>query len=254
MPPNDVARRHRQAVAAAMRRHSDELKARREELRAEPSRARTDLARLRLTVSTETADALRRLRDDATAYLDAADRPARAVFPELFTAATIELTVRLRARLTDLGLPGPDRIRTVRPLVINSGRRATVEDRLTLLVGASGGIGLGRLLLALMPGDGGIIAVSLAVGVGVAAAGWLARTRRAVAERTRLRRWASETLADLRAGFEATLSERLLEAEGRLNRELRARQAELDAALCEHQLVARRLAAQTPAGRFGNRG
>lgn len=241
-----VAWRHRVAVERAMRRRLDELAARRDALRAESGRVPADLARLRLDLSNEVADALRRLRDDAWAYLETADRAARRAFPELFTAATTELVVRTSARLKGLGLVGTDRAGPAPrswPNASRRGRRTSVEDRLTVLVGASGGIGLGRLLLALVPADGaaGAGAVSLAVGLGVGVACWLAGIRRAVAERTRLRRWVSEALADLRTGLDASLSERLLDAERRLNRGIAGRVGELNAELREHELVARRL-------------
>lgn len=232
-----------------MRRRHDELTDRRDALRAEPGRVRADLARLRLGVSNEMAGALRRLRDDARAYLDTADRAARRAFPELFAAAATELTLRVSARLKALGLAAPDRASPAcRPRAGASRRRcrASVEDRLTVLVGASGGIGLGRLLLALVPTDGteGAVAVALAVGLGVGVTCWLATVRRAVAERARLRRWLLETLADLRAGLDSSLSERLLEAERRLSRDIAGRIEELDAELREHEVVARRLAAR----------
>jgi hypothetical protein len=244
---DDVARRHRLAVERAMRRRRDELAARRDALRAEPSRVRADLLRLRLTASNEVADALRRLRDDAWAYLDTADRAARRAFPELFAAAGIELTVRVSARLKGLGLVGADRARPARlarAWVGRRRRRVSVEDRVTVLVGASGGIGLGRLSLMLVPADGaaGVAAVSLAAGLGVGVACWLAGIRRAGAERARLRRWVSQALDDLRAGLDASLSERLLDAERRLYAGIAGRVAELDAELREHELVARRLA------------
>ncbi|MBO0875526.1 MAG: hypothetical protein J2P19_19270 [Pseudonocardia sp.] len=247
--PDEVARRHRLAVEQAMRRRHDELTGRRDALRAEPVRVRADLARLRLGVSSEVADALRRLRDDSRAYLDTADRAARRAFPELFAAAATELTLRVGARLRGLGLSGPDRARPAhRPRVGASRRRrwVSVEDRLTVLLGASGGIGLGRLLLALMPADGttGVVSVSLAVGLGVGVACWLAGIRRAVAERARLRRWLSEALADLRAGLDSGLSERLLAAERGLITDIAGRTEELDAELREHRHLARRLAAR----------
>jgi hypothetical protein len=239
--------RHRLAVEQAMRRRRDELAARRDALRAESGRVPVELARLRLDVSNEVAGALRRLRDDASAYLDTADRAARRAFPELFVAATTELAVRVSARLKELGLAGTDRAGPALragPGVSRRRRRISVEDRLTVLVGASGGIGLGRLLLALVPANGaaGVGAVSVAVGLGVGVACWVAGIRRAAAERARLRRWVSQVLADLRAGLDANLSERLLDAERGLNRALAGRVGELNAELREHELVARRLA------------
>lgn len=247
--PDDVAWRHRLAVERAMRRRQEELIARRDALRAEPSRVRAELARLRLDVSNEMAEALRRLRDDARAYLDTADQAARRAFPELFAAAATELTVRVSARLKGLGLVDPDRARPAHRLradIPRPRRRVSAEEGLTVLMGVSGGIGLGRLLLALVPADGteGVVAVSLAVGIGVGVACWLAGVRRAVAERARLRRWMSEALADLRAGLDASLAERLLAAERSLVRGVAGRVEELDTELREHELVALRLAAR----------
>lgn len=225
-----------------------------------PRRLRTDLAEVRRSTSVELAGALRTLRDDARQRLGRADRAGRASFPEQFRAAATELASRVVDRMESgwtaatrsigcAGWPRPDL-----PVIALPGRsnRSAVEDRIMVLVGASGGLGLGRLALSSMAGgasalDG--VAMPAAVGLGVGAAWWLARVRRAVADRALLERWVAEVLADLRTGLEAMLTERALVAERQLvpllTRQAEGHRATLTARHEEHARLTRRVAARS---------
>jgi hypothetical protein len=120
-----------------------------------------------------------------------------------------------------------------------------------LLVGASGGLGLGRMAMSSLVEVTSVLGASampVAVGLGVGAAWWLARARRAVTERARLGHWVSGVLEELRTGLEAMVTERALDAERTLGRAVsRAvdeRVAVLSARLREHDRLARRAALQ----------
>ena len=263
------ARRRASAVDQAMLGQRDEVTGRYRDAATEwPRRLRADVAQLRLTTAAELSGALRRLRVDARGYLAKADREARARFPELFLAATGELRAGLHNRFDGLigALIAPElepgsRSWTERGTPALSPPdgpgRPPLEDRLMLLVGASGGLGglgLGRLTLssAVAPTVPGSLwstaALPAAVGLGVAAAWWLAKARRTMVDRARLGRWVAEVLEDLRIGLEAMLAERLLDAEHRLgvavDREVTERATDMSGELREHERLARHVAAR----------
>jgi hypothetical protein len=256
------ARRRASAVDQALAGQRDELVGRYREAATEwPRRLRAEVAQLGLTTAAELSGAVRRLRDDARGYLAKADREARARFPELFLAAASALRAGLHERFDGLfgallgpesgGRTGPDP--EISPP--DGPGRPPLEDRLILVVGASGGLGalgLGRLALssAAAPNVAGPVwsaALPAAVGLGVAGAWWLARARRALAERARLGRWVAEVLEDLRIGMQAMLAERLLDAEHRLglrvDRDVTERSTEMSGELREHDRLARRIVA-----------
>jgi nicotinamide mononucleotide adenylyltransferase len=238
------AARREQATETALGRRADELAGRRRELTGESTRgARAELTALRMTTTQRLDDARRALRDQARDHLERADNAGRARFPELFATAAIELGEGALAEF-DTGLteqfdgradpptdpptdPRTDppteaaRPDAPAPTITPPGRsgRSALEERVMPMLGASGGLGLGRFLMPPLaeafPGAQGAI-LPLAVGVGVAAACWLARARHAAADRSRLLNWAVEVLTDVRAAADAALAERTLAADRRL--------------------------------------
>jgi hypothetical protein len=269
------AEQRRAATERALRQRRAELTAHRLDLVADwPRRVRADLARARLNLAGQAAEALRGLRDEARARLERADRAGRQEFPARLASATARLTAELTARL-DAAFdeierdveqtwppqppqpPQPSRpeAREVQPRPPALALRKPpalpggwVEGWFGLLVGASGGLALGRLALTWLDGVSGALGagtVPAAVGIGVGAAFCLVVGRRAAVDRMRLTRWASESLADLRVRLESMLAERVLVAErrlaGRIDRVVAARVTDLDTALREHELLTRRL-------------
>jgi hypothetical protein len=221
------------------------------------------LAELRGRTSLELTGALRILRDDAREQLNHADRAARARFPEQFGSAAGELARRVSEQIEDLyeitgqpvdgAPPGEPVARTGPPVPsiappVRSGR-SVFEDRLMLVVGASGGLGLGRLAMSSLVEVTSVLGASampVAVGLGVGAAWWLARARRAVAERATLAQWVGDVLEQLRINLEATVTERALDAERwlgtALSRAVDERVALVSARLRENDRLARRAA------------
>ncbi|HEY2096100.1 MAG TPA: hypothetical protein VGH72_06545 [Pseudonocardia sp.] len=258
------AARREIATGEALGRNRDELAGlHREAIGEWPRRFRNDLAELRGRTSLELTGALRILRDDAREQLNHADRAARARFPEQFGSAAGELARRVSEQIEDLyeitgqpvdgAPPGEHAARTgppvpsIAPPVRSS--RSVLEDRLMLVVGASGGLGLGRLAMSSLVEVTSVLGASampVAVGLGVGAAWWLARARRAVTERARLAQWVGGVLDELRIGLEAMVTERALAAERRLggavSRAVDERVAVLSARLREHERLARRAA------------
>jgi hypothetical protein len=218
-------------------------------------RWRSELAAARLAVLDDLARRLRALGVGHRDGLDTATRADLAALPEVVArevadeaeAVVAELGERLRAlvvetlagmlppaELADLRIPPPE----PRPeLPVPSPRR---PDRLLVVAGASGGLGLSRLaLLPLLavpvaPVVGAAL-VPVSVGIGLGAAGWLAHSRRRAADRAHARAWLSEALTQARADLERVLVEALIAAEREitlaLDRALDRRAREVDAAL-----------------------
>jgi hypothetical protein len=257
---------YRLSTERSLRRHREQVTARRSDAAAEwPKRIRVDLAQVRLAVSGEAADGLRRLREQVSDQLEHADAGARARFPEHLAAAAAALTDQVAARLDDALEQVEHALRretgerspacapawgaAPAPLAAVPARRRW-EDRLVLVVGVSGGFGLCRFALTgggAFPALFGAATLPLSVGLGVASAWWLARARRAMADRAVLARWGAEVLTDLRAGLDSMVSERVLAAQRRLvalvDRAAAVRAAELDSELREQELLARGLVA-----------
>ncbi|MEJ2869711.1 hypothetical protein WCD74_18210 [Actinomycetospora sp. OC33-EN08] len=114
--------------------------------------------------------------------------------------------------LAEVRIPVP----TPRPELPDDGPRPT--DRMLVVAGASSGLGLSRLaLLPLLavpvaPVVGAAL-VPVSVGLGLGAAGWLARVRRRAADRAHARAWLAEALGQARTDLERVLSEALIVAE-----------------------------------------
>jgi hypothetical protein len=138
------------------------------------------------------------------------DRVARIVLAELFSAA--ELAV-IRAQLARQPRP---------PVVLRAPERrpATAEDRLLVLMGFSGGLGLGRVavplaglgLAALNP-----LVLPATVVLGLGAGAWMARVRRHAADKQHMRQWLSDALAEARAAIDQLVAEQLIDAEQQLS-------------------------------------
>ncbi|KXT57309.1 hypothetical protein ACE11G_01175 [Gordonia sp. PS3] len=100
------------------------------------------------------------------------------------------------------------------------GRRT--EDVMVLLLGASMGFGIGRMVIAptLQWAGLGIAGTVLTLLGGVALAAWVVSVRRASADRARLERWAAEVIASRRLGMEHRIGTRAGAAEAQFTREV----------------------------------
>ncbi|SNT03260.1 hypothetical protein [Rhodococcoides kyotonense] len=94
-------------------------------------------------------------------------------------------------------------------------RRRTVEDKIVIVVGASAGVGLGRILvspLSMLPAlEVAVVPASLILGA--LTAWWLVRSRAATADRTHLRTWAADAAASAKSAWEQAALARMLAAE-----------------------------------------
>lgn len=182
---DDLTRRFR-AVAAVHRTRID--RAGRRELDALPAAVAHDLEEAAREVVAGLGDRLRALVEAALAELVPAAELARLRIPP--PAARPDL-------------PGPEPRR---------------PDRLLVVAGASGGLGLTRLaLLPLLAVPAasfvGTALVPVTIGVGLGAAGAVAVARRRALDRARARAWLAEAVAQARNDLERLLAEALVVAD-----------------------------------------
>ncbi|MDF2976429.1 MAG: GTP-binding protein [Actinomycetospora sp.] len=219
-------------------RRRDELLAARAALRRDHhTRWRADLAGARVAAADDLAERVRALAASTRARIDAADRAGLAAVPreradevEPLAAAVVEgLGARLRALVaaTLADLVPADELPALRVAEFDRGdaglvpppRARPAEDRLLVVAGASGGLGLSRLALLpllavpLAPAALGVALVPVSVGLGLGAAGWVARARRLAADRAHLRQWTAEALAEVRGDLDRVLADALITTE-----------------------------------------
>ena len=189
-------------------------------------RARTDRAtalrsRLQLTRSELVHDLGQSIRQFSTAARESIDAANRAELTHLQqhlgeqlqqAASKVEdrLGDRLRAIDADLELaaelPAPPEAASEQPGP--SPRRRGVEDKMMILLGASAGVGLGRIAMSpieMVPAlDIAVVPVSLVLGA--LCAWWLVRSRRLVADRAHLRAWVAEAAVSTKSAVEQSES------------------------------------------------
>lgn len=223
-------RRARRAVLAHTRRMiRDEMEALRADddtadLRAERNRLAAsplpvvpaaELPRVRVELLQDVA---REVRGVATAMRDvlddtacAADDVAGALDAHLQgVRARVVANLASRTDSAPRGVDSPEPDTGLSPLP-DAGR--ALEDRLTVVLGASAGAGLGRLLVTPFGDIPAAAAVAVALGGAIPAAWWLVHVRRRITHRERVRRWVGEELATARAELEAWVRTRTYELE-----------------------------------------
>jgi len=247
-------------------RYGDAVRARRAELRAaralllgaHRAELRHCVTASRLAASAELGEALAGLARELRHHVARADRAGRAALPALVGAAVdrlvdrvvvgwgVALLVGLRCvaasrcppgvPLWPVGAAADPVVELVlrRPSVALPGPDPPVGAARLLLAGMTGGTWrLALLPVAVLPAVGlpawgGLAVLPPALGIGIALLVAVARAQRVAADRVRLRRWADEVVATVRAALDTELARRAIEVE-------RVAAAELD------DLVARRL-------------
>ena len=246
-------------------RYGDAVRARRAELRAaralllgaHRAELRHCVTASRLAASAELGEALAGLARELRHHVARADRAGRAALPALVGAAVDRLVDRvvvgwgvallggLRCVAASRCPPGvpvwpvgaADPVVELvlgRPSVALPGPDPPVGTARLLLAGMTGGTWrLALLPVAVLPAVGlpawgGLAVLPPALGIGIALLVAAARAQRVAADQVRLRRWADEVVATVRAALDTELARRAIEVE-------RVAAAELD------DLVARRL-------------
>lgn len=254
--PADLAARRRVVVESRDRGRADRLVA-----------VRAGLARVRSETFADIAGGTRALAAEATARSAGVSARGRDEFAGWLTGQTIALRARVDEatdeRLDEVeaaallgieaaapqpapvGDAGPPFDRPLPPL------RRSGEDLLLVLIGASTGLGLGRLIVAPMASVQTLqwVSMPLTLALGVVVAVLVIRVRRSAAVRAELRSWSSDVLNETRGRLEHRVGTRVAAAESHLTsqvtrfHERRARQAMADVAAIDDQLRALRTGA-----------
>lgn len=225
-------------------------------------RSQIQLARVDLT--TEVGARVRALHAAARTDLDRLGRTEMRGYPPRLQQAVTELSGTVDAltasRLAELSarfgvVPDPMRRLASAPQVgpEPGPRHRGVEDHLMIALGASAGVGLGRLVVAplsLVPTlDVATVPVTLLLGAGAAA--WVVRARGQLAERDHLAQWVADALVNVKAQLEQRVAATLVDAESELSaqvaRDSTARAIVVDRRIAEIDAAARRIGATQPA-------
>lgn len=235
---------------------------------ARMTQLRTDLSRVRMELNHEVGGRCRQAAAAVREELERADRAGVRGFPRRLRRRLADVDAELAARADDTvaaalpasgggsgsvqggrgGQPAPDgsdvgHSRSGANCPAPSGRgvpdgygpparpRAT-EDRLMILMGASGGLGVGRVVVS-MPFVSGVFdgawawfAWPATLLLGGLVAWWIVRARAHLGDRARTRQWANEQIAEFRAGWEQYVARRMLEVEARGVRRIGAEHAD----------------------------
>ncbi|WP_433196623.1 hypothetical protein ACQP1G_44785 [Nocardia sp. CA-107356] len=232
------------------------------------STLRSQLHLARVDLMTDVGARVRALHTAARGELDRLRRSEFGEYPERLQRAVNELTdavdTTIDQRLSQLtdrlgAAPEQDRVlpprwRAGAPRVgpDPEPRHRGVEDHLMIALGASAGVGIGRLLVApfslVQALDFATVPVTLLLGAGAAA--WVVRARGQVADRAHLRQWVSDALVNVKAQLEQHVATALVESETALSdRVMRAsteRIVEIDRQVAELEARLRRAAAEQP--------
>ncbi|MFG1790475.1 hypothetical protein [Nocardia sp. NPDC049149] len=232
------------------------------------STLRGQLHLARVDLMTEVGARIRALHTVTRGDLDRLGRAALGAYPERLQQAVTELTgavdLAIDRRLAELSAqidgadeqaaPSPPRRRDPAPRVgpDPDPRHRGVEDHLMIVLGASAGVGLGRLLvspLSLVPAlDFASVPVTLLLGGGAAA--WVVRARGQLAERAHMRQWVSDALVNVKAQLEQRVATALVETEtalaDRVVRVSATRMVDTDRRVAEVEARLRRMVAEQP--------
>ncbi len=224
-------------------------------------RGHVQLARVELMH--EVAFQVRAAGATARAEIDRAGRAALACYPDrlaqLIREKSAVVDAAATARLDDLrtcmGVT-PSALGSEVPLTDALSpegpqrRHRGLEDRITILVGASVGLGLGRLAvspLSMVPVLD-VATIPLTLALGAVAAWWLTRARGHIAERAHVRRWTTDVLAHARSQWEQFVLGQLLAVETQVGEaviaESRVRVQQVDERVAQIEGELRSLAAR----------
>ncbi|MEU7630245.1 hypothetical protein AB0C34_09705 [Nocardia sp. NPDC049220] len=217
----------------------------------------------RVDLMTEIGARVRALHATARAELDRLRRAELVGYPDRLQQTVIELTgdvdravdhrlAELCERMDGGGVPPLRRDPAPRVGPDLEPRHRGVEDHLVVALGASAGVGLGRLLVAplsLVPAlDVASVPVTLLLGGGAAA--WVVRARQQLSDRAHIRQWVSDALVNVKAQLEQRAATALVETEtalaDRVVQASTARMIDTDRRVAELETRLRRMAAEQP--------
>lgn len=262
LDPEELVRRRRILVATRDRGRTDRLAA-----------VRSGMAGVRVASVADVQAGMRALAAASMTRCAQGGPDELAAHPQWLATEIERIGERVEAVTNDrldevaatalLGVDGVDAERVVpsisQPVMAHrpppTGRRGA-EDALLMLLGASTGVGIGRLAVVPMASVHTLqwISMPLTLVLGVAVAAWVIRVRRAAVRRGDLRGWSGEVLAEARGRCEQRVVARVAAAESRVagqitrHHDRRVRQVAADVAEIDGQLHALRNPRADPAG------
>jgi len=231
-----------EAEADALRARRDELAtARRSSTRSWQLRLRGEIQRARLESTHEVAGRIRAAQTQLRAGVDAAahgqldqlpyhvDATLQAIAAHVSAGLAQRVTRIADAALADLFTPSElaairaQLVRRPQPPVLlrpPDPRADTAENKLLVVLGFSGGLGLGRLAALPLAGLGaaaGVVVLPVSIVLGLGAGWWMARTRRHAADKQHLKQWLVDVLAEARSVLDQAVAEAMIDAEQQLS-------------------------------------
>jgi hypothetical protein len=245
-----------QAEARALTTGADEaktLRTRKEELAAQRKsstrgwqvKLRSEIQRARIENNHEVS---REMRDMATWFrqaIDGTDKEALAALPGEVDAALQLVSGRVSEsvgtrinRISDIVLTdlfSPDELTMLQAQYARGDRQAvmlrtpekrpgTAEDKLMVMMGVSGGIGLGKLATlpiglfgAAAAGTLGVIVAPVTIVLGLGAGWWIAKTRKHAQEKQHMKTWLTDAIADAKATLDQLVADQMIQAEQELS-------------------------------------
>nr|WP_042183848.1 dynamin family protein [Kibdelosporangium sp. MJ126-NF4]CEL15906.1 FIG033897: hypothetical protein [Kibdelosporangium sp. MJ126-NF4]CTQ93831.1 FIG033897: hypothetical protein [Kibdelosporangium sp. MJ126-NF4] len=229
------------------------LKARKEELAVQRKSAtrgwqvkmRGEIQRARMENTHEVSREMRDMQTWFRQAIDAADKEALAALPGQVDAAlqlvSRRVSTSVGARLNKIGetvltgLFSPDELAILQaqyaragqpPVVLRTPekRPGTSEDKLMVMMGISGGVGLGKLATlplglfgAAAAGTLGVIVAPVTIVLGLGAGWWIAKTRRHAQGKQHMKTWLTDAIADARSTLDQMVADQLIQAEQELS-------------------------------------
>ncbi|CAM3922947.1 dynamin family protein [Kibdelosporangium persicum] len=229
------------------------LRARKEELTAQRKSAargwqvklRGEIQRTRVENTHEVSREMRDMQTWFRQAIDVADRETLAALPGQVDAAlqlvSRRISTSVGARLNKIGetvlvgLFSPDELVMLQaqyaragqpPVVLRSPekRPGTSEDKLMVMMGISGGVGLGKLATlplglfgAAAAGTLGVIVAPVTIVLGLGAGWWISRTRRHSQDKQHMKTWLTDAIADARSTLDQMVADQLIQAEQELS-------------------------------------
>jgi predicted GTPase len=229
------------------------LRARKEELTAQRKSAtrgwqvklRGEIQRTRIENTHEVSREMRDMQTWFRQAIDIANRDTLASLPGQVDAALQLVSRRVSysvgARLNKIGetvligLFSPDELSLLQaqyaragqpPVVLRTPekRPGTSEDKLMVMMGISGGVGLGKLATlplglfgAAAAGTLGVIVAPVTIVLGLGAGWWISRTRRHTQDKQHMKTWLTDAIADARSTLDQMVADQLIQAEQELS-------------------------------------
>lgn len=230
-----------ESEAESLRARREELNvARRSSTRGWQLKLRSEIQRARVECGHETSRQMRDVQSWFRQQIDAADREKLESLPgEVDTALQVvstRLTTLLGQRLNQVTeaalseLFSAEELEVIRAQFARAGgpqvvirapdrRPPTAEDKLLVMMGVTGGVGMGKL--AAMPLAGlavlNPIVLPATIVVGLGAGWWMARTRKHAANKQHIKQWLTESIADARSAMDQLVAEQIIDAEQQLS-------------------------------------